>query len=128
MRLICSLLLLLLALAAPAAAQEEDLSGFDPIASFTAAGEQRGTKVRGVVDVRAQGADVVARVVRDGRLLGRLTFDGVEPGPLKVAVPLFASARKLLEKRGTLKVRLVVAVDPPADPPRRASRRVHLRR
>lgn len=107
---------------------EDELAGFDPIRSVSVEREQRGTKVRGTVDVAAAGSDVVARIKRDGELLGRVTWEGVASGPLEAAVPLFRSARKLLARKGRLRVRFVIAVDPPDDPPQRVSRRVSLRR
>lgn len=121
------LLVIALALAAAPAAAAEDLGGFDPIRSFSAAPEQRGRAVEGVVDVRVDDAVVVARVVRDGRLLGRVELGTVAAGAHDVRVPLFRSARELLRRRGALRVRIEVSVDPPADPPQRERRRVRLR-
>lgn len=120
-------LTLLLALAVPAVAQDDDLTGFDPIAELTVAQQQRGTKVRGTVTLRPETSDVVARVLRNGKLLGRVEYPASAAGELVVVVPLFRSARKLLGQRGSLKVRLEVAAGPPDDPPERASRVVRLR-
>ena len=118
------------ALAAPALAQQpsDDLGGFDPIRSVSVQPEQRGFTVRGTVDVAVEGSDVVARVLRKGRLLGRLAYEDVPAGPLDSAVRMFRSGRELLVRKQRMRVRLEFAVDPPADPPQRARRAVRLRR
>ena len=123
-------LLAAVALAAPAVAQEPepDLGGFDPIGAVDVPREQRGETLRGSVEVLVDGSAVVVRIVRRGRQIGRMAYDDVATGPLAAKVRMFKAGRDALKRRGKLKVRLQFSVDPPADPPQRASRRVTVRR
>lgn len=128
----CILLALLAAaaLTSPTLAQEpeEDLGGFDPIRSVQVDPKQRGETVRGTVDVSVAGSDVVVRVLRRGKQLGRMAYPDVDAGPLAARVRMFKAGREALERRGRMRVRIEFSVDPPADPPQRESRRVRLRR
>ena len=88
---------------------------------------QRGTRVRGRVEVK-QGASRLEVTLRRGRLrVGRSTRTVAAAGTVTFSVPLNATSRRTLRRRGRLDVTVAVALTPPGGSKLTRSQRVRLR-
>jgi plastocyanin len=105
---------------------------------LTVALRQRGTAVRGTVNVRSAGSSLLARALATRKALsggastaevevGRVSRASTGPGGVAFKVALGASGQRALRRNGRLLIRVRMTIDPPAGSTYKASRLVILR-
>jgi plastocyanin len=91
------------------------------------AGAQRGTRVRGRVEVKQRASRLEVTLRRGRTRVGRSTRTVAAAGVVTFSVPLNSTARRTLRRRGRLEVTVAVALTPPGGSKLTRSQRVRLR-